>query len=124
MNQDFLIEIRHRSDDVELQSNQLAEAYAEAYEAGEELNAAKVELARATEAIIRDRDPKELGSNEAQRNATIAAETQAERDHLLGEEYNHREAQHSLALAQLAFDTTKLQIRLLEAASRFAGSGE
>lgn len=110
---------------IDYQSANVLSAMTYSHAVTEELALAKNDLLDAKNTILANcADPKELGANEAQREATIAKKTFAERTGLAGAEETYRRAQHDLTLAQLAFDATKLQIRLLECASRLLGAGE
>lgn len=111
-------------EDLSNNASNLVAAHTRAFAAADALAAAKFVLASARNWILTHNDPKDLGSNEAQREASLAERCETEVNSVFLAENKHREAQHDLTLAQLDYDATKLQIRLLEAASRFAGSGE
>jgi hypothetical protein len=77
----------------------------------EEELAAREDLKRAEATIINTAGPKDLGSNEAARQANIRARTIEERDALEKAERAKREAALKYELDGLAVDCLKWQIR-------------
>jgi hypothetical protein len=122
---EVFVTIKELSEKIAIRSENLVTETKVAFTATEIVSERRRALAEKRHSILLDNpDPKTLGSNESIREAAIADIAFREIEALREAEVSLRIAQHDLTLAQLDFDTTKLQIRLLEAASRFAGSGE
>jgi hypothetical protein len=100
----------------------LTRAHANAFEAADALATAKFVFTAARGWILTHNDPKDLGANEAQREAALAERCESELNDVHHAENNLRRTQDDLTLAQLDFDATKLQVRLLECATRLLGS--
>lgn len=96
----------------------LIEATQTAHEATEAVFAAKSDLARERAAILlaNAADPKALGSNEAAREATLADLTAPFVASLRTAEAADRKAGNDQALAKLAVEACRAQLRVLEAA--------
>lgn len=91
-----------------------------AFEAAEETARAKADLKYAQQRIINQHaeNPKELGGNEAARNARIDELTTQHREELARAEADERNARHALDLARLDLSATQAQVQILELAAK------
>lgn len=87
-----------------------------AFEAVEEANSARLDLKEAQARILRDYadNPKELGGNEAARQARIDELTGDHRYNLAHAEDAERQARHQLDLARLDLEASRAQLRIAE----------
>lgn len=85
-----------------------------------DVHEAKIELARRRASILQAHadNPKELGGNEAAREASLDFLTITERNTLTDAEVRLRAAQTRTECARLDWDRVRLQVRLLDIATR------
>jgi hypothetical protein len=101
----------HTAEDLGLLFGAMVRSKTALFQRSEDELQARENLKRAEATIIHLTDPKTLGANEAARNASIRAQTVAEREAVEKADRAKREAQLTYELDCMAVDCLKWQIR-------------